>query len=134
MHVRIAKVDDGLQVVWGYASVIEEQGKPVIDAQGDLIESDELVKAAHDFVSSSRTGGLMHIKDQSGKAIQVGEVVESIVLTKDLQSALGIDLGRVGWFVGMHVPDPAIWSRIKSGELQAFSIGGSGLRTPTEVD
>ena len=76
----------------------------------------------------------MHTKAEDGTAIQVGEVVESIVFTQDLQKALGIDLGRVGWFIGMHVPDQAIWKQIRAGTMGAFSIGARGVRTAAEVD
>ena len=132
--IPIAKADDALQVVWGWASVVEENGRPIIDLQGDVIEPGELMKAVHEFVSSSRTGGYMHAKAEDGTAIQVGEVVESIVFTADLQKALGIDLGRVGWFIGMHVPDQGIWKQIRAGTMGAFSIGARGVRTAAEVD
>ena len=92
------------------------------------------MKAAHEFVSSSRTGGYMHAKGADGSAIQVGEVVESIVFTADLQKALGIDLGRVGWFIGMHVPDAEVWKQVRAGKMGAFSIGARGVRTAAEID
>jgi hypothetical protein len=133
LSIPVSKVDDALQVVWGWASVIEENGEAIIDLQGDVIEPGELMKAAHEFVSSSRTGGYMHTKAADGTAIQIGEVVESVVFTSDLQKALGIDLGRVGWFVGMHVPDKAIWKQIRGGQMAAFSIGARGIRVPSEV-
>ena len=62
--------------------------------------------------------------------IGVGEVVESVVLSKDLQQALGINLGIEGWFVGVHVQDADTWARVQKGELTMFSIGGTGERTP----
>lgn len=131
--VTITKADDELRVVWGWASIIEEGGRPVIDSQGDVIYEQELVKAAHEFVCMSRTGGLMHAKRADGSPIQTGTVVESIVFTKALQQAMGIDLGRVGWFIGMHVPEPDAWALVRKGVLPAFSIGGTGTRTPVEL-
>lgn len=133
MLIPIAKADDSLQVVWGFASVIEENGAPIVDGQGDVIYPVELQKTAHEFMRASRAGGFMHAKDPGGRAYQVGEVVESVVLTRELQKALGIDLGMAGWLIGMHIPDKALWAKVKSGELSAFSIGGSGQRTDVEI-
>lgn len=129
----IAKRDDDLRVVYGWASVIEEAGQPVIDTQGDVIEEAELLKAAHGFVTEARVGGFMHaVRD--GQPVQVGEVVESVVLTKSMQEALGVDLGRVGWWIGIRITDDRVWKAVKDGRLAGFSIGGRGTRTPVDVD
>lgn len=124
---EIVKRDDERQIAYGWASVFEVAGAPVVDRQGDVIAPDEIQKAAHAFLSDSRIGKALH----DGQ--QVGRIVESIVLTKEIQKALGVDLGKAGWFVGMHIPDPVTWERVKSGELPAFSIGGRGRRRDVEV-
>ncbi len=118
----ILKANDEKRIAYGWASIVEKGGKPVIDAHGDVIHPDELSRAAQAFVKSDRAAKVMH----AGK--QVGEIVESIVFTKDIQDALGIDLGLVGWFIGMHVPDEATWKAVKDGVYKAFSIGGKGKR------
>jgi hypothetical protein len=59
-----------------------------------------------------------------------GDVVDSFVLPQAVQRALGFDLGREGWIVGVRVTDPAVADRVRKGELQAFSFGGSGHREP----
>lgn len=123
----IFKLDEEKRLVWGWASVVTEGGESVVDRQGDVIEVDELQRAVHKFMTDYRVGGNMH--DELG----IGTVVESIVLTKQVQDALGIDLGREGWFVGLKVDNDAVWKRVKSGELRAFSIGGSGTRTAIEL-
>lgn len=120
------KRDDEKQIVWGWASVVTEGHKPVVDRQGDLISVDDIQKAAHDFMAFYRTGGEMHEK------MGIGTVIESVVFTKALQDALGIDLGREGWFVGMRVDDPKVWQAVKNGEYRGFSIGGSGVRKDME--
>lgn len=126
LHVPITKTDAKKQIAYGWASVIEIDGEQVIDKQGDAIEEEELLKAVHAFVRNCRVAGEMHIKKG------VGELVESIVFTKDLQDALGIKLKKVGWFVGFHVTDEAVWKRVESGELQEFSIGGRSHREEIE--
>ena len=118
----IVKLDQEQRVVYGWASVIEEDGALVVDSQGDVIDEATLVKAAHEFVIDFRTGKVMH----NGK--KTGDLVESVVFTADLQKALGIDLKKIGWFVGFKVRDDAAWEQVKSGKLKAFSIGGVGNR------
>lgn len=120
----ILKTAPDQQMVYGWASVIEENGRTITDSQDDQIVLAELTKAAHDFMLYFREGGNMHAE------MGVGKVVESLVLTKDLQKALGIDLKKVGWLIGMKVSDAAVWKRIKDGELRAFSVGGTAARVP----
>lgn len=121
----VLKVNDEQRMVWGWASVAVERGIPVVDTQGDVIEMDMLQKAAHDFISDYREAASMH------RNREIGTVVESIVFTKELQEALGVDFDREGWFVGVHIDDEATWEKVKSGEFRAFSIGGSGVREET---
>jgi len=122
---KITKSDSASRIVWGWASVIEKDGESIFDHQGDRIAEDVLAKAAHDFVSDYRVGKVMH----SGR--KVGALVESVVFTKELQKALGIDLGKVGWFIGMRVSED-VFKRVESGELQAFSIGGIATKVAVE--
>lgn len=128
--VPISKIDSELCVVYGWATVNKEAGKLVTDHQGDQVGDAELLKAAHDFITTSRAGGGLHAYDVLGKAHRVGDIVESIVLTADVQKALGIDIGKSGWFVGYKVNDPDAWSLVKDGTLKAFSIGGRAKRVP----
>lgn len=134
VHVEIAKaapmgeLKDG--TVWGWASIIEKGGKVVTDHQGDRISEEELVKAAHDYMTNSRIGGALHMynSDKPDEPLSAGRVVESVVLTHDLQKALGIDLGKVGWLVGYHIEDSHVRKAAASGKLISFSIGGKGVR------
>ena len=116
---KITKVDADERIAYGWFSVIEKDGKAVVDSQGDVIAEKTLTKAVHEFLVDSRAGKVMH----GGR--RVADVVESMVFSKDVQKALGIDLGLVGWFGAMKFRDDAVWERVKSGELKAFSIGGT---------
>lgn len=119
---QIIKSDDEQRIVYGWASVISENGVDVIDRQGDVIKADELVKATTEFMKSVRTAKAMH---QGG---QVGQVVHSFPLTTEIAKSLGIETNREGWIVGLHVTDNNVWKQVKSGVLKAFSIGGTGQR------
>jgi hypothetical protein len=121
--IPVMKFDEDKRIVYGWASVISKNGQQIEDRQGDVIDVDDLRSAIHDFMKH-RTAGDMH--GQMG----VGEVVESILLDASVQKSLGIDLGMEGWYVGVHVPNDAVWEKVKSGVYKAFSIGGSATREP----
>ena len=38
------------------------------------------------------------------------------------------------WVVGVKIPDNTIWSLVKNGELNGFSLDGFGVRVPTVVE
>ena len=98
-------------------------GRPVIDLQGDVIDPGDLEDAAAQFVKDSRQGGEMH----AGPA--PSELIASIVLTAEVQKALGIPEGLVpqAWLVGFEVP-PETFAKVKAGSRLMFSIEGSGQR------
>jgi hypothetical protein len=130
LTVPIVKTDEALRTVYGWASVNSEGGALVTDHQGDQVTDAEMIAAAHDFMTSSRHGGLLHASREDGTPHSGGEIVESLVFTADVQKALGIDLGKTGLFVAYRVNDPDAWELVKSGTLRAFSIGGRAVRVP----
>ena len=109
-------------MVYGWASVITEKGEPVVDRQDDMIEADTLVKAVNEFMEHVRVGKAMHVGEQ------VGTVVHSLPITKEIGDSLGIQSDREGWVVAYKVFDDDIWDMVKSGELAAFSIGGKAIK------
>lgn len=119
---QILKVDEEQRLIYGWASVITEKGKAVVDLQGDVIEADVLVKAVNEFMENVRVGKTMHVGEETGK------VIHSLPVTKEICDALGIQSDREGWIVAYKVYDDSVWDRVKSGELRAFSIGGRAQR------
>jgi len=120
---QIVKADADQNMVFGWASVIENaDGSPAVDSQGDVIYPDELEKAAYKFVLEVRKAGEMHRRVEG-----VGELVESVVLTKAKREAMGLPAGATGWWVGFKVA-PEIFAKVKSGQYAGFSIGGRGTR------
>ena len=118
---QVEKMDPDQCLVFGWASVIEIDGETVIDKQGDIIPASSLEPAAYDFVLNSRQQGDMH------DTMNVGRLVESFVFTHEKQAALGIDLKKVGWWVGFKVDSPELWAAHKRGERPEFSIGGAAV-------
>ena len=119
---QILKADEEQRLVYGWASVVTEKGEPVIDRQGDIIEPDTLVKAVNNFMEHIRVGKEMH------KGDQIGAVIHSMPVTKEIGESLGIQSDREGWIVAFKVYNDDVWARVKSGELAAFSIGGRAIK------
>ena len=119
---KILKTDDEQRMVYGWASVVTEKGEAVVDRQGDVIEVGTLVKAVNEFMEHVRVGKAMHVGEQ------VGVVVHSLPITKEIGDALGIQSNREGWVVAYKVFDDDVWAMVKSGELAAFSIGGRAIK------
>ncbi len=129
--IKITKTDEDQQLVFGWASVTHIDGEIVIDKQGDIISSEELEKAAYDFVLYCREQGDMH--ERRG----VGKLVESCVFTQEKMAKCGLyafdpetNEQMFGWFCGFKTQDAGVWKRIKSGHLPEFSVGGRAIRVP----
>jgi len=129
------EVDPDKQLAFGWASVVEMNGMPVIDRQGDVITPDDMEDAAYAYVLKSRKGGNMHARAADGGPHQVSQMVESFVVTDEKVEKMGLpeDTPR-GWWVGFQIHDPDTWAMIRSGERTGFSIHGHGRRTEVPVD
>lgn len=125
---QIAKSADEKQIVFGWANIAKDvDGSFPLDWDGDVTRPEDLEDAAYTFVLKYREAGEQH----EGEA--VGQLVESVVFTKDKQEAMGIPEGIVpeGWWVGFYIPDKEVFAKIKSGEYEMFSVQGKAVRTPT---
>ena len=130
---EISKVNQDKQQVFGWASITEINGEPVIDLQGDYIHIDEVEKSAYDYVVKSRHGGDMHARDGEKPKV-IGTMIESMVVTPEKREQMGLpDTMPTGWWVGFQVEDPDVWQMVKSGERTGFSIHGRGMREAAEI-
>ena len=125
----IVKADDDKRQVFGWASLIEKDGQPVLDKQGDVIGPDEMEKSAYRYVLESRKGGNQHKRTEYDEPLHVSDMIESLALTREKQQALGMGPDApVGWWVGFKVNDDQTWADVKNGKVTAFSIHGRGRR------
>lgn len=139
---EISKADEDKRQVFGWASVTELDGEPVVDLQGDYIHPDEMERAAYDYVIKSRVGGDMHTRvDEDGnviskaKAWHVSDLIESVVFTPEKCEAMGVSKSMSGrWWVGFKVNDDEVWKSFKSGERKGFSIHGVGARMEKRLE
>lgn len=122
-QVEIHKLDDAKNLVYGWASIaLDADGQPVVDGEGDVIRVADLERAAHEFVKHYREANERH----SGP--KVGDLVQSVVTTPDVQAALGLPEGTpVGWFVAFEL-EPDVFAKVASGEYESFSIEGTARR------
>ncbi len=130
---EISKLDSDKKQVFGWASVTEVDGKPVLDRQGDYIALEEIEKSAYHYVHNSRKGGDMHQRDETADvALHKSDMIESFVVTPEKLEKMGLEPDALphGWWVGYAVNDDNLWNLVKSGKRVGFSIHGKGVRTP----
>ncbi len=116
--VQIKKFDEEEQLVYG-----EVYAPSLPDTQGDFMTRAEIQKMAHSFMQRGLVTKIdvQHTREESGCY-----VVESFI-ARD-----GDDTFIPGsWVLGVKVPDPLVWSLVKSGELNGFSLDGEGVRVDT---
>lgn len=126
---KIAKSDNDKRLAFGWANVsVSAAGEQLVDYHEDMIDIDELEQAAYKYVEFFREGGEMH--ERGGCAV----LIESMVFTKEKQTALGLPEGTVpeGWWIGFHVTDDDVWTKVKDGTYPMFSIEGEAIREPVE--
>ena len=79
---KIEKSADDKMLAFGWASVaVRSTGEQIEDWQEDMIDPEDLEKAAYEFAELYREGGEMH--ERGGAAI----LIESVVFTKEKQRA-----------------------------------------------
>lgn len=128
---EIKKADPEKQYVFGWASISKTNtGDLLEDYQGDIIEPEELEKAAYNFVLNFGDTGERHDPEFRKK----GKLITSIVFTDDVKKALGLETDSLptGWFVGFHIEDKETWEKLKKGDYKMFSIEGQGKREPVK--
>ena len=128
---RIVKSDAVRQIAYGV--VLEPRTADNPDTQGDWYTAEDIEAAAHGFLEAVAKGDggadLMHADDGEGPL--VGFPVESYIAPIDFTWGEGdrLELVKAGsWVMGVHYPDPDIWSAVEKGELAAFSVWGAGRR------
>ena len=117
--------------MFGWASIaVTVDGTQLEDRQHDVIDPEDLEEAAYEYVLHFRDAGEEHAESLRKK----GRLVESCVLTREKQAAMGIPEGAVpeGWWIGFRIDDDAAWEKVKDGTYRMFSIEGTAERTPVE--
>jgi hypothetical protein len=128
-NYRIAKIDDSLGMVFGYSIICKVNGQDYYDLNIDLtgphkgqrvpehIPESTMLKAAVEFMQTSRVGNVMH----SGP--DQGTYVFAFPLTADIAKAMGIQTKVTGLMIGFK-PPPDLLAKFKDGTYKGFSIEG----------
>lgn len=124
---NIAKVDQTLGLVMGYAIICKEAGEDYFDVQGDHIPEDAMLAASVDFMENSRVVGEMH-KGEEG-----GSVVFAWPMTSDIAKAFGIKTEKTGLMIAIKPKKKETLEKFANGEYTGFSIGGKRI-TDEEVE
>lgn len=124
LSFKIEKATPTGRHVSGWLSVVEKDGKPVEDTQGDRISIEEISKAFRKYMKGSRVIKARHAGDQ------VGEMVECVVIDDDFAKAHGITHTTRGVWGTAEITDEKAREEVRKGILKAFSIGGRGKRKP----
>ena len=119
--IQFKKFDGEQQIVFGE---VYAPGFP--DSQGDFMRPDEIRKMAYNFL---KKGLVSNIDTNHSRQPNQSYVVESFIARDDDPIFI-----PGSWVLGVHIPDPAVWQMVKSGELNGFSLDGMGLRTPATFE
>ena len=107
-----------LMTMFGYAIVCKVDGEDFFDSQGDHIPEQTMLEATADYMAGDRMAKVMH---RGGDA---GQVVYGFPVTDDIAKALGLEVRKTGFIVGMKPDDDEVLAKYASGEFTGFSIGG----------
>lgn len=106
------------QIVYG---VVSEPGS--VDLQGDVLTESEIRKACHSFMMTSQRIGHEH----NGPAN--ADIIESYIAPVNFECG-GQLVKKGSWVMAAKIHDPVLWHGVKKGEINGFSIAGTGTRTP----
>lgn len=118
LQASIAKVDETLGLVFGWAIICKIGDEDYYDVQEDHIPEQSMLKSATDFTLSERVGKEMHFG--KGK----GTIAFVFPLTTEIAKAFGLSTNQTGLMIAMKPDTPDILAKFKSGEYTGFSIGG----------
>ena len=114
--------EDEKQLVYG---VVYEPNVP--DAHNDMMDAEEIEKAAHRFLADYRNIDKQH-DFQSG----YGEVVESYIAPQDFE--IGGEVIKKGSWVLVTKANDETWEAIKRGEITGYSMAGIAEVEEVEVE
>jgi hypothetical protein len=116
----IKKTEEAEQLVYGE---VYAPGFP--DSQGDFMTAETIKKMAFDFMMNGFTDAI----DSDHTRVKNGvKIVESFIARDD--DTLYIPNS---WVIGVKCPDD-VWARVQKGELNGFSIDGSGFQVDTVLE
>lgn len=124
--------DNEQHLLFGWAYVAKDKdGKQLVDHSGEFIKEEnfeDLENATYLFNIAYRDADIRH------DCVAKGQLVESIVMTKEKQKAMGIPEGIVplGVWMGYFFEKDEDWNEISKMESPMFSLYGSAIKEEVE--
>lgn len=127
IRAEVAKVNEELGLVFGWALISKEDGEEYWDLQGDHAGDQAILEASLDFAKNSRMAKEVH------KGDDVGEYVFLMPLTADVAKAFEIETQKTGLMLGLK-PDKEVLEKFADGTYGGFSIGGKVIESEKGPD
>lgn len=96
----------------------------VLDSQGDFMSAEGIQAASEKFMKA----GLTRSIDVAHSGVFVDAFISENMISK------GGDFPAGSWVVTAKIVDPDIWAQIENGELNGFSLSGTGSRVATTLE
>lgn len=117
--VKAVKTDDEKQIVFGCV-----YAPGVLDTYGEFMTADDIEQMAYRYMKEVDLTKSIDVRHDN--VATTACPVESFIARKG-----DPDYPEGSWVMGVHVPDPELWGRIKSGELNGFSF--QAMVAPVEM-
>ena len=118
--ISVTDVNESLGIVFGWGMITDVNNEPYYDTDNLHINSNLMVKATSGFMEKSRTSNDSHTDSD------IGVVIHSFPLSKEIATSMGVTSNINGWMVGVK-PNKDILQKFVSGEYTGFSIEGEGI-------
>lgn len=131
VHARVAKIDESLGLVFGWAIVCKVDGVDYYDLNVDRdtgervpehIPETTMVKASAEFMETSRVGNEMH------RGPDKGTYVFAFPLTTEIAEKMDITTKYTGLMVA-YKPPLDVLDKFRDGTYGGFSIEGRRLKS-----
>lgn len=111
MAARVVKAYSSGEFHYVYGEVYAPD---IVDTDGESMSAADIQKMAHDFIASGKVAAL---DTEHNHELCGASVVESFIARKG-----DPDFAEGAWVLGVRMPDGELWERVKSGELNSFSV------------
>jgi len=96
----------------------------IVDTDGESMTAEDIQKMAHDFIAS----GLVRALDtEHNNQLCGAEIVESFIARKG-----DPDYAEGAWVLGVRMTEGPLWERVKSGDLNSFSVEALVTKVPSD--
>lgn len=136
-RTTILKADADRRLVFGYAIICKQDGRPYRDLQNDYIDEGSMLDASIGFMRHGRAAGEMHKSAgveadfDIGDRRRIGDVLFAWPLTTDIAKAFGFPTDRTGLMIGMRIDEgeygDEVLAKFRDGSYTGFSIEGKRL-------